>query len=247
MPVLPTQYSLWLSEPQFSYVEIAHTCGFRRLVIDIEHGLFPLLDLDKFLAFIKAKGMHVLAKVAGPQPEAIQQALDCGADGVIIPHITDVEQAAHVCSAAKFPPKGKRSYFGGRPVGYRRPDDSFYAAEDRRTRCYPLIETPESLDHVEAIAKLDVVDGLFPGPSDLCLSSGRGSYRFDAIDQAAIVRCAKAAASAGKEWIMPGWTPAERALAMAHGASELVVSTQFALIRNGIERLQHQLREEGIA
>lgn len=242
---MPT-YSLWMSEPQFAYVEIAHTCGIRRLVIDIEHGLFPLGELDKFLAFTKAKGMHVLAKVAGPQPEAIQQALDCGSDGVIIPHIMDVHQAAEVCATAKFPPRGKRSYFGGRPVGYRRPDDSFYAAEDCRTRCYPLIETPESLADVEAIAALDVVDGLFPGPSDLCLSSGRGTYRFDAIDQAAIVRCAQAAKQNGKDWIMPAWTPAERALALAHGASELVVSTQFALIRNGIEGLQRTLKAEGL-
>ena len=42
---MPT-YSLWMSEPQFAYVEIAHPCGIRRLVIDIEHGLFPLGELD---------------------------------------------------------------------------------------------------------------------------------------------------------------------------------------------------------
>jgi 4-hydroxy-2-oxoheptanedioate aldolase len=240
-------YSLWMSEPQFAYVEIAHACGVRRLVIDIEHGLFPLADLDRFLAFCQAKGMHVLAKVAGPQPEAIQQALDCGAHGVIIPHIRDAAHAAVICAVAKFPPRGTRSYFGGRPVNYRRPAETFYAAEDGRTRCYPMIETPESLADVEAIAALDVVDGLFPGPSDLALSSGRGSYRFDETDQAAIVRCAAAAQRSGKTWIMPGWTPHERALAVAHGAAEVVVSTQFMLIRNGIERLQSTLQAEGIA
>ncbi|MYN13936.1 host specificity protein [Pusillimonas sp. TS35] len=240
-------YSLWLSEPHFVYVEIAHTCGVRNLVIDIEHGIFPLDALDRFLAFTKSKGMRVLAKVAGPQPEAIQQALDCGADGVIIPHILDAAHAAEICAVAKFPPRGVRSYFGGRPVNYRRPDSSFYENEDRRIRCYPLIETPTSLEDIEAIAALDVVDGLFPGPSDLCLSSGRGSYRFDEVDQAAIIRCANAARQNGKTWIMPGWTPQERALAVAHGAEEVVVSTQFMLIRTGIENLQRTLQAEGIA
>lgn len=240
-------YSLWMSEPQIMYVEIAHALGVRRLVIDIEHGIFPLGELDRFLAFTKAKGMRVLAKVTGPQPEAIQQALDCGADGVIIPHILDARHAAEICAVAKFPPRGTRSYFGGRPVNYRRPDDSFYAEEDARTRCYPLIETPSSLEDVEAIAALDVVDGLFPGPSDLSLSSGRGSYRCDETDQAAVVRCANAARQHGKEWIMPGWTPKERALAVAHGAAEVVVSTQFMLVRNGIEGLQRTLQAEGIA
>ena len=240
-------YSLWMSEPQFAYVEIAHACGVRRLMIDIEHGIFPLAELDRFLAFTRALGMHVLAKVAGPQPEAVQQALDCGADGVVIPHIRGAAHAAEICAVAKFPPRGSRSYFGGRPVSYRRPADIFYAAEDARTRCFPMIETPSSLDEVEAIAALDVVDGLFPGPSDLTLSSGRGTYRCDETDQAAIVRCAAAARRSGKAWIMPGWTPQERALAVAHGASEVVVSTQFMLIRNGIENLQRTLQAEGIA
>lgn len=240
-------YSLWMSEPQFAYVEIAHACGVRRLVIDIEHGIFPLADLDRFLAFTKAKGMQVLAKVAGPQAEAIQQALDCGADGVIIPHIRDAAHAAELCAVAKFPPRGTRSYFGGRPVNYRRPADTFYAEEDRRTRCYPMIETPSSLHDVEAIAALDVVDGLFPGPSDLALASGRGSYRCDEADEAAIVRCARAARQCGKDWIMPAWTAKERALAVAHGAAEVVVSTQFMLVRTGIETVQRTLQSEGIA
>ncbi len=240
-------YSIWLSEPQFAYAEIAYACGVRRLVIDIEHGIFPLAELDRFLAFTKAKGMQVLAKVAGPTAEAIQQALDCGADGVVVPHIIDAAHAAEVCATAKFPPQGTRSYFGGRPVGYSRPNDAFYGAENRRIRCYPMIETPTSLVDAERIAALDVVDGLFPGPSDLSLSSGRGSYRCDDIDRAAIVCCARAAQRAGKSWVMPAWTPAERALAQEHGAEEIVVTTQFMVIRNGIQALQQTLRSEGFA
>jgi len=80
-------YSLWLSEPHFVYVEIAHTCGVRNLVIDIEHGIFPLDALDRFLAFTKSKGCVFLAKVAGPQARGHYSSAGLCADGVIIPHI----------------------------------------------------------------------------------------------------------------------------------------------------------------
>lgn len=239
-------YSLWLSEPQFCYAEIAHAAGVRRLVIDIEHGLFPLQDLDRFLAFTRAKGMRVLAKVVGPHAEAIQQALDCGADGVIIPHIESAAHAARVCATAKFPPRGTRSYFGGRPVGYARPASDFYAEEDCRIKCYPLIEMASALEEVEQIAKLDVVDGIFPGPSDLSLSMGRGSYKCDDVDLAAIIRCARAARNAGKSWIMPAWTAKERALAKEYEAEEIVVSTQYMLIREGVKTIQQTLQSEGL-
>ncbi len=74
-------YSLWLSEPHFVYVEIAHTCGVRNLVIDIEHGIFPLDALDRFLAFTKSKGCVFWQKWRARRPEAIQQALDCAPTG----------------------------------------------------------------------------------------------------------------------------------------------------------------------
>lgn len=242
-----SKLSAWVSEPQFSYVEIAHACGFRRLVLDIEHGLFPLHAMDQFIAFAKAKGMHVLSKVAGPHAEAIQQAIDCGSDGVIVPHILGVEHAAQVCATAKFPPRGTRSYYGGRPVGYMKPSSSYFEDEDGRVRCYPMIETPEALADVEKIAKLDVVDGLFPGPTDLALTLGSGFYQFDEKSRADLLRCANAARDAGKTWILPAWTAAERQFAREHGAEEIVVITQYSAVRNGLQASVHGLAAEGFS
>jgi len=242
-----TKFSVWVSEPQFSYIEIAHACGVRRLVLDIEHGIFPLHAMDQFIAFAKAKGMSVLSKVAGPHAEAIQQAIDCGSDGVIIPHIESAEHAAQVCATAKFPPRGTRSYYGGRPVGYMKPSPTYFQDEDRRVLCLPMIETPTALAEVEKIVALDVVDGLFPGPTDLALTQGRGSYSFDERNAADILRCARAARHAGKVWVLPAWTAAERAFAREHGADEVCVVTQYTAIRNGIQGALQGLAGEGFS
>lgn len=240
-----TKYSVWVSEPQFSYIEIAHACGVRRLVLDIEHGIFPLHAMDQFIAFAKAKDMNVLAKVAGPHAEAVQQAIDCGADGVIIPHVVDAAHAAEICAVAKFPSRGTRSYYGGRPVNFMKPPTSYFEDEDRRVQCLPMIETPTALEDVEKIVALDVVDGLFPGPTDLALTQGQGAYTFSERSQADILRCANAARAAGKVWVLPAWTAAERKFALQHGADEIVVVTQYAAIRNGIQGALKSLSEEG--
>lgn len=245
-PPTMDRLALWMSHPHFSYVEMAHLSGFRTLVIDVEHGTFDLADLDRFLAFTKAKGISVLAKVLAPTTEAIQQVLDFGADGVVIPHLLGVEHTRAVTAAAKFPLRGSRSYSGGRPAGYARPSSGYFEEENRRTRCYAMIETAESLAEVEGILGLDTVDGLFPGPSDLALARGRGAYAFGDADRADLTRCARAARAAGKPWIMPAWTAAEREFALAEGAAQLVVATQTMVVRQGLAGTLDALKREAV-
>lgn len=236
--------ALWMSQPHFGFLEIAKACGCNDLVIELEHGTFDLSTLDTFLAFARALGYQPLCKILAPTTEAIQQALDFGAHGVIIPHILGVDHAAEVTKGAKYPPLGVRSYTGGRVFDYARPDTDAFERMNRERPCYAMIETAESLADVEAIAKLDTVDGLFPGPSDLALACGRGAYGFNDADKADLRRIAKAARDAGKPWIMPAWTPAERTFAREEGADMLIVATQIMTLRRGISAVMDGARAD---
>ena len=93
------RYAIWLSDPSFAAVEIARGIGYGAVVLDIEHGSFDLAGLERFVPFIRALGMEVLAKVLGPERGPIQQALDFGADTVVVPHI---ENAAHAKAITAF-------------------------------------------------------------------------------------------------------------------------------------------------
>ncbi len=238
--------ALWMSQPHFGFLEIAMTCGVKHLIIELEHGTFDLGTLDQFLAFSKSLGVPTLTKVIAPTTEAIQQALDFGSDGVILPHILGVEHAREVSKAAKYPLLGTRSYASGRVFGYSRPSSDAFDKENKRTKCYVMIETAESLADVEKIIALDTVDGLFPGPSDLALARGRGAYVFNGEDRADLIRVARAAREADKNWIMPAWTPAERAFALEEGAEMLVVATQTMTLRAGIMFTVNALKQEKI-
>jgi len=112
------RFAVWLSGPNVAAAEIARQLGYGALVLDIEHGTFDLADLERFIPFAKAIGLEVIAKVLGPERGPIQQALDFGADTVAIPHVENAAHARAITAFAKFPPRGDRSFAGGRTAAY---------------------------------------------------------------------------------------------------------------------------------
>lgn len=240
------QFAFWLSSPSFPHIEIARGAGFTAVVLDIEHGTFNLDDLDRVIPFCRALGIKVYAKVLGPLTEPIQQALDFGTDAIIIPHIGTLAHAKQVTAATKYPPLGVRSYAGGRTMGYGPVDDSFSAKENARTKCWPMIESREALNDVEAIAALPTVDGLFAGPTDLSMAAGNPRYSFSESDKNDIARIGAAARAAGKPWVLPAWTAPERAFGKLHRADITVVGAQYALIRSAFHGLVDSLGSEGL-
>lgn len=232
----------WLAAPDIVFIEIAADLGYGTLVLDVEHGTFDLKDLDRLIPFARRLDLDVLVKVEGPRAEPIQQALDFGANGVIIPHIGGVEHARSICAAAKYPPLGTRSYAGARSVRYGAPSPTYFEDDNRKTLCFPMVETTESFLDVAAILSLPTVDGIFIGPSDLSLTRGRGRYGFGDADRADFEHIATACHAAGKPWIMPAWRDDERRFADKHGAAVTVVVEQQSAMAMGLEAVLKSIR-----
>ncbi len=225
----------WMSSPSFAAAEMAKLGGYEFVILDIEHGGFDLQDLERFIPFLKAIGLDVLAKVLGPERGPIQQALDFGADAVVIPHVMSKAHAQEVCAFAKFPPMGDRSFAGGRTSSYGGFDDAWVAAQDQKTRCFPMIEDHGAIEEIDEILALPTVDGVFIGPSDLSLRRERGAYTRKDGDFADIERVAKAANKAGKSWALPAWSPEEKQIATRLGASHAVLIMEHGAIFNGLK------------
>lgn len=236
------QFAVWLSDPSFAAAEIARGIGYGAVVLDIEHGAFDLADLERFIPFLKSLDMEVIAKVLGPERGPIQQALDFGADAVVIPHIENLAHAIAVTAFAKFPPLGDRSFAGGRTTSYGGFTDEWVTEQDARTRCYPMIEDAGALEDVEEILALDTVDGVFVGPSDLSLRRERGAYSRKESDFVDLERVAKAAAAAGKAWVLPAWSPEEKEFALRNGADQFALTMQHGALVAGLTGPYEQAR-----
>jgi 4-hydroxy-2-oxoheptanedioate aldolase len=227
------RWAAWLSGPNTAAAEIIRALGYGSVVLDIEHGSFDLADLERFMPFLRAIGLRVLAKVLAPERGPIQQALDFGADVVVVPHVENLAHASAVCAYGKFPPRGDRSFAGGRTARYGGFDDAWVVAQDTDTRVYPMIEDAGALEAIDAILALDTVDGVFVGPSDLSLRRQRGAYSRSGADFADLRTIADAARRAGKPWVLPAWTWDEKEFALVHGADQVVLLAEHAALVAG--------------
>ncbi|HCN22398.1 MAG TPA: aldolase, partial [Arthrobacter bacterium] len=92
-----------------------------------------------------------------------------GAAGVIVPLVNNAEEAAAAVRAVRYPPHGMRSYGPMRSALRIGPVP---ADADATVLCLAMIETPEGLENVKEICAVPGIDGVYIGPSDLCLAVG---------------------------------------------------------------------------
>ena len=167
--------------------------GWDYVSLDAQHGLFGYSGMLAALTAIDAGGRSVgMVRVAANDATPIGRALDAGAAGVIVPLVNSAEDAAKAVSASRYPPVGIRSYGPMRSMLRIGPTP---AEADASVVVLAMIETPEGLENVEAIAATPGLDGLYIGPSDLTLAVGGRTSTDPAVAdafEAALVRIRRA-------------------------------------------------------
>ena len=115
--------------------QLAHS-GYDWLLVDTQHGPMGYEKLSAMLSGISNGGAKSLVRVGGyADRPGIQQALDMGADGVLIPYINTADEAREAVSCAKYPTVGTRSvYFPQRSMNKARTARLRRQLEQRRHR-----------------------------------------------------------------------------------------------------------------
>ena len=152
--------------------QIAHS-GYDWLLVDTQHGPMNHENLSAMLSGIANGGAKSLVRVGGYDDRpGIQQALDLGADGVLIPYINTAEEARQAISCAKYPTVGTRSvYFPQRSMN--KGGLLGYAGNWNNEGIVALqVETASCIENIAEIAAVPGVDILFLGQNHLCMSMG---------------------------------------------------------------------------
>jgi 2-dehydro-3-deoxyglucarate aldolase/4-hydroxy-2-oxoheptanedioate aldolase len=229
--------AFWLETDAHKTCEIARLAGYPAVIFDMEHGTIEEMALDRLVPFCNSLGLQSYVRVREPNQARIQIALDCGANGVILPQIKDLEHARKASMTAKFPPLGTRGMGYSRIQDYGFADDRWIKHQNETTFCYMMIETRGALEKCEAMAELDCVDGLFIGPSDLSLNRGRGVFSCKKEDILDMERIAKAARAKGKLWGAAAGHRDYRAEALVHEPDLLAVADDLSALRAGFDSL----------
>jgi 2-keto-3-deoxy-L-rhamnonate aldolase RhmA len=153
---------------------IAAQAGFDCVYVDMEHSPISLESTSLICAGCQGLGITPLVRPPSHAADWISRALDGGAHGLIVPHVSNASQARAIVAAARFPPLGGRSVMGATPaLGYKAmPLGETNRTLNAQTLLIVMIETPEGVERADEIASVDGIDMLLIGSNDLCTELG---------------------------------------------------------------------------
>jgi len=152
--------------------QLSHS-GYDWLLVDSQHGPMGYEKLSAMLSGISNGGAKSLVRVGSYSDRpGIQQSLDLGADGILVPYINSADEARAAVTCGRYPTAGTRSvYFPQRSMN--REGLLGYAGGANTNVIVALqVETADCIKNIDEIAAVPGVDILFLGQNDLCMSMG---------------------------------------------------------------------------
>lgn len=231
----------FIKTPHPHVVEVLAGTGFDCLCLDAEHAPFDRRDLDAGIFAARAGGMPVLVRPASSAAHEILNALDCGADGVLVPHVRSAAEAEAVAASVHYGPGGgsaRRGYAGSsRAAGYgTRAIPDHLTASAATSVVIAQIEDLEALDEIDAIAVVPGIDALFIGRIDLTIALGCTSPD-DPKVIAAVEHILAACRAANRACGMFTPRPADVPHWQEKGASLFLLGSDHGFMRDGAASL----------
>jgi 4-hydroxy-2-oxoheptanedioate aldolase len=253
MPILPNhfkralaaqvpQIGLWSTLPDPYISEIVAGAGFDWMLLDTEHTPTEvpqmLRQLQAVAAAVPMDATRRTSAVVRPDwndAVLIKRYLDIGAQSLLLPFVQNAADAQAAVRATRYAPQGMRGMGGSvRASNFGRIRDYVKGAQEEL--CVLVqVETREALDHLEEIAAVDGVDGVFIGPADLSASLGHPGDPNHAEVRSAIedaIRCIRALGKA-PGILMLDETRARECLEL--GALFVAVAMDLQILARGAE------------
>ncbi len=163
----------FLKTPAYELIEVLAPSGLDFLCLDAEHAPWDRARMDACLALGRALDFPLLVRVSDTAPKEILQALDSGAVGIVVPHVTSGAVAAEIAKVSRFGPGGRGFAGSTRWAGYATRPMAEVLAQGDETVVIAQIEDPEAVENATEIAGAEGIDGVFLGPADLSVGYGR--------------------------------------------------------------------------
>lgn len=173
------QIGLWSTLPSPYVSELLAGSGFDWLLLDTEHTPTDVPQMVQQLQGVAAAQVRAgcvptqaVVRPAWNDKVLIKRYLDIGAQTLLLPFVQSAAEAQAAVDAIRYAPQGVRGMGGSmRASNFGR--DSAYVSQAADELCLLVqVETREALVHLEEIASVDGVDGVFIGPADLSASLG---------------------------------------------------------------------------
>ena len=239
-----TQIGLFLGLANAYTAEVVATTGFDWLLIDGEHGPNDLRSIIEQLQALAPYPVRSVVRTPDHNVARIKQLLDGGAQTLMVPMVETAADAEKLVRAMRYPPNGMRGVGTAMARAARwNGVEGYFAHADEEMCLIVQIESTTGLAGLADILKVEGVDAVFIGPSDLAASMGHlgnpGHPEVKAAVEAAIKKVAGAGKSAGVFSADPDLAAAYQKM----GASFLLVGVDALLLRNSAVALADKFKK----
>ena len=237
MPLIGT----FLKTPSAMICEVLGRSDLDVICLDAEHSPFDRGDINDCVLALRHVGKPSLVRVPANRPEHILNALDCGATGVLVPHVITGEDAEALAGNAHF--GTGRGYAGSsRAAGYgARSMAEHKARSAEETVVIAQIEDADALNNLDAIFAASTIDAFFIGRADLSVSLGADGPNDPQVIEAVEAICAKGSEAGvtvgmftGNLDELPKWR--------ASGASLFLLGSDHGFMLSGAAQMTAQVR-----
>lgn len=237
------QIGCWVGLADGYAAEIAGEAGFDWLLIDGEHAPNDIRAMREQLTALGRSTSHPVIRLPVGEVWLVKQALDIGAQTILVPMVESGEQAALLARAMRYPPEGLRGVGAALARASRFSGIADYVNKADAEVCLLVqVENRAGLAALDDILAVEGVDGVFIGPADLSADMGyRG--RAEAPEMIAVIEEAVARiTAAGKAAGILSTQPAQARHWIDRGATFVAVGIDVLVLANGLRSLAAQFR-----
>jgi 2-keto-3-deoxy-L-rhamnonate aldolase RhmA len=229
--------------PTSHSTEILGSLGYDFVMLDEEHAPWTRQSLEVGFLAARAFGTAGLVRIARPDANSILAALDDGAIGIMVPHVSSVAKARNIASWARYKGGtrgsgvGRGGDYGGKPI------ETHYELADAATTVIAMIEDREALEQIDEITAVEGIDGFFLGRGDLglSLSNAPAAGPTPTLEEAVQI-IAKAVLRSGKALcaVTPNMASDDAKKMLDLGVTALLVASDQGFVRTGaLTQLEH--------
>jgi 4-hydroxy-2-oxoheptanedioate aldolase len=233
----------WLAIPNaFSAETMAHQ-GWDSLTIDLQHGVVDYQAAVNMLTAISTTDTVPVVRVPWLDPGILMKMLDAGAYGVICPMINTAADAERLVASTHYPPRGTRSFGPIRAFLYAGQDYPQHANDT--IVAFAMIETRQGLDNLEEILRVDGLEAIYIGPSDLSLALGC-KPTFDDVEPPVVEAIDYILAKCKEQGVVAGihnGTPEHALKRIAKGFQFVTIASDARLMAAGAQQVLGAMRQ----
>ena len=215
--------------------------GFDFVLIDTQHS-----PIDPTMLSRMVKGMghkDIVVRVLFNEPWLINQALDIGADGVIVPLTESAADVERAVEAAKYPPRGARSWGSSARADKYGGSASYSAVANDETLVWPQIESVKSVERIDEILTVEGIDGIMVGPGDLGLTMGILPSEWNDEHEAMVQHILDKCKEHGVPWGMFTSTYEIAKKWLGRGGQIATVGSDLGFLMAGLQAMDSQVRD----